>query len=1412
MLWWHLLQMIASFELSSDDGTCRVWDARYSHFSPRIYIPKPSDAVAGRSNDPSPSTGQQAHQILCCAYNANGTVFATGSSDTYARVWNAVKCNPEDSEQPNHEMDVLSGHENDVNYVQFSGCAVASRSSSTDTSKEDNFPKFKNSWFTHDNIVTCSRDGSAIIWIPRSRRSHGKVGRWTRAYHLKVPPPPMPPQPPRGGPRQRFLPTPRGVNMIVWSLDNRFVLATIMDCRICVWNAVDGSLVHSLTGHTESTYVLDVHPFNPRIAMSAGYDGKTIVWDIWEGTPIRIYETGRFKLVDGKFSPDGTSIVLSDEVGQIYVLASGQGESQKDAKYDQFFLGDYRPLIQDTHGNVLDQETQLAPHRRNIQDLLCDSSMLPYPEPYQNMYQQRRLGALGIEWRPPSVKLAVGPQDYQLLPFVDLDRWIEPLPEFVDAMDWEQENEVQSDDNDSEYNATEEDSSEGEQECLSGSSGDPECSAEDSEADHSNTEGLRRSKRRKHKADVEFTTSSGRRVKRRNLDEHDGTLSKSTRTKKSRNGRVASRRRKSSTSKSSRPQRLAARNALNLFSRINGASTDGEEDEDGSESDSSESESMQPDSNNQSDESDMSTQKVQRKHPREKEVSLHERETAANPSELPEPHGKAGNRRRLVLKFAVRDSKKHAPESPTSECQEQGDESPSETADLNRACSSSQEQNMVEAVLSASCTNSKIRWGEVKARTSKRLRVGEAPATDTWASINVNLVDGHNATEDNINGHRKSEDEHGNSPPPESHTHGDELDRKDQRNEQQFRARTSSGLDNVKDEELAPEYAHLSLLTEECSQNGNRPKRGASPIICNGNESETKWHVDKGYTDHTGTHECRGYGEPIGRTGVVTDNKKKSVVCCENGTDHSQEVEESTLPIARKLRIRPKGIMKGSQSPSFKIGCDPEEDEGTSGPSTDHEDWNNESDKSESQVDKSVAQVSKRLPSCSNNKMYDTVYKRSKSGRARTYLEGDVCGMEASTSNGNNHNADLRTNFLEIMTNGVRKTRSMGTKSTVCEKNPAIGNVRLREGYGSAETSKRAEKFTLNGHEQLMCEEWKSSSRVTVGLRSARNRRENYHDTELSPLDRRRTHHSLRKPSWLMLTEHEESYRYIPQLGDEVAYIRQGHQEYIEWRHSHEIGPWRSTKGDLRVVEFCKVEGLDYSTLPGSGESCCKLTLEFIDPSSNIFGKTFKLTLPELIDFSDFLVERTRYDAAIKRNWTHRDKCQVWWRNANEEGGSWWDGRILAVKPKSPEFLDSPWERCVIQYRSDSSEHHRHSPWELHDPDSRWEHPHIDENSRQKLLSLFNKIEQNRNQAYYGIQKLKHAGHKSDFLNRFPVPLSLEVIKRRLENNYYRSLESFKHDVMVMLSNVQSYFGKNAELGIKIRRLSDWVTRTLSSL
>lgn len=139
--------------------------------------------------------------------------------------------------------------------------------------------------------------------------------------------------------------------------------------------------------------------------------------------------------------------------------------------------------------------------------------MIPYTEPYQTMYQKRRLGALGLEWKPGALNLSVGPnfsldQDYQIPPLADLDAIAAPLPAFLDAMDWEPEIEVQSDENDSEYNVIEEYSTGGEQGSLGSRSGDPECSTDDSEIDDTHKDALRRSKRKKPKADVSLISFS----------------------------------------------------------------------------------------------------------------------------------------------------------------------------------------------------------------------------------------------------------------------------------------------------------------------------------------------------------------------------------------------------------------------------------------------------------------------------------------------------------------------------------------------------------------------------------------------------------------------------------------------------------------------------------------------------------------------------------------------------------------------------------------------------------------------------------------------------------------------------------------------------------------------------------------
>ncbi|XP_019441306.1 PREDICTED: bromodomain and WD repeat-containing protein 1-like isoform X2 [Lupinus angustifolius] len=1333
---------------SSDDGTCRLWDARYSQRNPRIYLPKPPVATTGKNdappaNQPSSSNGQQSCRILCCAYNATGTAFVTGSSDTFARVWSVFNFKPncDESEQPVHEIDLLTGHENDVNHVQFSGCSVASKFLTSDSWKEENTMKFRNSWFSHDNIVTCSRDGSAIIWVPKSRRSHGKALHWTRAYHLKMPPPPLPPQPPRGGPRQRFLRTPRGVNMIVWSLDNRFVLAAIMDCRICVWNAVDGSLVHSLTGHTASSYVLDVHPFNPRIAMSAGYDGRTIVWDIWEGVPIRTYEIGRFKLIDGKFSPDGTSIVLSDDVGQIYFLNTGEGESQKDAKYDQFFLGDYRPLIQDSEGNVLDQETQLPPHRRNMNDPLCDSSMLPYPEPYQSQFQQRRLGALGIEWRPSVINYAVGPdfsvgQDYPVLPLSDLEGMLEPQLDFIDAMFWEPEYDiVASDDNDSEYNVNEDSSSAGEQGSASAiSSSDSGCSEDDSNS----RDVLHRSRRKKQNVESEATTSSARRVRKRNLKECDGNPSGSNRAKKKSKGISKPSKRKPSNAKTLRPQRIAARNARNMFSQI----SDTDKEDGISENESS-------DGLKDSDFLNEPERKTPNKHDELKEPFLEEFANVAKPPTHCESQVKVETKQRLVLKLYLRDSKKNVSLRDTRLACE---------THANMACQSSRSHKSDQET-SAGVTNAKLPQSH---NTDEHTHKSQAESDHWDTSIRVegntcrqkNQLSGPGdgfQIETEFNGH---------------HEHN--ADRTDH---------ISRKFDTV-----------CRMIDTEPADIDNTLKVSSAETSLLGDHDGS---LMSGYELNDG-----GKGQP-GSNKCTEDLVENNDVVY---SSHSRDLKMKAPMKARKIVIKKKQPLTDIEGPcklnffssqAYSTGARGDLISGNSsfaGPNLVVE----VPEEAEHDIKLSSPKL---LHSYSGRKSYDHTKEWNKSLKGKVRPDGSGCDLEENTSIfSNQHGFGIGPS--DVVSDPRRRTQSMRMETTSEEPNALNLRIKVRRGQDSHGTS------SLEG----------SSINVPNHLhqrkRASRNWRDEYIANDPGILTRM-SNLKEKKLSWLMLSEQEEGYRFIPQLGDEVVYMRQGHQEYIESFMLKESGPWKLFKG-LSASEICKVEELEYAVLPGSGDSCCKLILRCVDPSSHVHGKTFKLTLLELINFADFIVEKTWYDTAINRNWSLRDKCLVWWRNEDGKSGNWWDGQITAVQPKSHDFPDSPWERYQIQYRTDLTETHLHSPWELYDPEIQWEHPRIDPGIRDTLLSYFTKI----GHRGYDIQALDQLSEKSEFSNRFPVQFYPELIQTRLKNNYYRRVEAVKHDIKVMLSSAEEYFtmSKNTQHSTMVRRMSDWFRRKLDRL
>lgn len=170
----------------------------------------------------------------------------------------------------------------------------------------------------------------------------------------------------------------------------------LISCRkqIKVWNAETGKLHRVMRGHSDELYVLESHPKDPYILMSAGHDGKLNIWDVKEGVSLASFSNliegqGHGGLYDAKWSPDGTMIAATDSHGHLLMYGFGDGHKRlKELPPELFFHTDYRPLIRDSNHYVLDEQTQTAPHLMPP-PFLVDVDGNPYPPPLQKLVPGR---------------------------------------------------------------------------------------------------------------------------------------------------------------------------------------------------------------------------------------------------------------------------------------------------------------------------------------------------------------------------------------------------------------------------------------------------------------------------------------------------------------------------------------------------------------------------------------------------------------------------------------------------------------------------------------------------------------------------------------------------------------------------------------------------------------------------------------------------------------------------------------------------------------------------------------------------------------------------------------------------------------------------------------------------------------
>uniref|UniRef100_A0A8C0TJ56 Bromodomain and WD repeat-containing protein 1 n=1 Tax=Canis lupus familiaris TaxID=9615 RepID=A0A8C0TJ56_CANLF len=321
------------------DGTVCFWqwDLESLKFSPRPlkFTEKPRPGV----------------QMLCSSFSVGGMFLATGSTDHVIRMYFLGFEAPE-------KIAELESHTDKVDSIQFCN--------------------------NGDRFLSGSRDGTARIWrfeqlewrsilLDMATRVSGDLS-------LE---------------EERFM-KPK-VTMIAWNQNDSIVVTAVNDHVLKVWNSYTGQLLHNLLGHADEVFVLETHPFDSRIMLSAGHDGSIFIWDITKGTKVKHYFNmiegqGHGAVFDCKFSQDGQHFACTDSHGHLLIFGFGCSKPYEKIPDQMFFHTDYRPLIRDSNNYVLDEQTQQAPHLMPP-PFLVDVDGNPHPTKYQRLVPGRENSA-----------------------------------------------------------------------------------------------------------------------------------------------------------------------------------------------------------------------------------------------------------------------------------------------------------------------------------------------------------------------------------------------------------------------------------------------------------------------------------------------------------------------------------------------------------------------------------------------------------------------------------------------------------------------------------------------------------------------------------------------------------------------------------------------------------------------------------------------------------------------------------------------------------------------------------------------------------------------------------------------------------------------------------------------------------
>ncbi|KAJ2438753.1 hypothetical protein IWW46_004747, partial [Coemansia sp. RSA 2440] len=362
-----------------DDGLCRLY--RWSRS--RLAVDAEPIVVDGRS--------QSRDAVSSFAFNHTGSRFAVATTGGYVSIYSMLA----DTLGAPRLVARMAAHEESITTLVFSADGTM--------------------------LLTGSIDGTARVWT-----CSGGM-RWDAVtFDIKEPPPvaEMPVSEPNENlegpaePNQNAeasqnaegqtepnqsqdatgsrptLPVKRvETNQVAWACDGTRVLISNNIGTVAAFDPHTGRECWRRRGAhgTSEVYVLITHPHDARVAVSGGYDGRALAWDVDTGATLREFHVGE-QLFDGSFSEDGRQFALTGDTGAATLFGLGAEWAYADAAQmpEQMFDSDYTATIMDANRFVADQQTQMPAY------LVPHSALMDFDGRMYRVQRGARFG-MGIE-------------------------------------------------------------------------------------------------------------------------------------------------------------------------------------------------------------------------------------------------------------------------------------------------------------------------------------------------------------------------------------------------------------------------------------------------------------------------------------------------------------------------------------------------------------------------------------------------------------------------------------------------------------------------------------------------------------------------------------------------------------------------------------------------------------------------------------------------------------------------------------------------------------------------------------------------------------------------------------------------------------------------------------------------------